>query len=172
MKFATRMTIASALAGAMLMTTASMAFAKEEGKEFVEKAAIANKFEIDSSKLALTKSGDPEVKKMAQMIIDDHTKAGEALGKAITESQTGIIAPSALDKKHEKMLQKLEDKKNGKDFDNEYTDMQHKAHKDAIDLFEDYAKDGDNAALKNFASTTLPTLKAHNTMAEKLDAKY
>jgi putative membrane protein len=37
-----------------------------------------------------------------------------------------------------------------------------------VTLFEAYAKGGDNADLKKWAATTLPHLKAHLTMAQKL----
>ena len=39
---------------------------------------------------------------------------------------------------------------------------------DAVALFEWYAKAGDDAELKNWAAKTLPHLKQHLTMAQKL----
>ena len=42
-----------------------------------------------------------------------------------------------------------------------------KAHRDAVALFEAYAKAGDNAELKDWAGKTLPHLKEHLSMAEK-----
>ena len=47
-------------------------------------------------------------------------------------------------------------------------EIQLKAHQEAVTLFEAYAKGGDNADLKKWAATTLPHLKAHLTMAQKL----
>jgi len=38
----------------------------------------------------------------------------------------------------------------------------------AIGLFQRYAKGGDNAGLKAWASITLPTLEHHKEMADKL----
>ena len=46
--------------------------------------------------------------------------------------------------------------------------MQRNAHADAVALFESYAKDGDNAELKTFAQETVPTLKMHQEMIEKI----
>jgi putative membrane protein len=46
--------------------------------------------------------------------------------------------------------------------------MQKAAHTDAVSLFETYAKDGDNAALKSFAAETLPTLNMHQDMIQKV----
>ena len=42
------------------------------------------------------------------------------------------------------------------------------AHKDAVNLFERYAKGGDNADLKAWADETVPALKHHKEMADKL----
>jgi putative membrane protein len=43
-----------------------------------------------------------------------------------------------------------------------------KAHQDAVALFDAYAKGGDNAELKGWAFRTLPHLREHLSMAEKL----
>ena len=42
------------------------------------------------------------------------------------------------------------------------------AHKDAVSLFERYAKGADNSDLKNWAANTLPALKHHLEMAQSL----
>jgi predicted outer membrane protein len=46
--------------------------------------------------------------------------------------------------------------------------VQVKAHRDMVALLEVYSKSGDNADLKKWASQTLPHLKEHLGMAEKL----
>jgi putative membrane protein len=46
--------------------------------------------------------------------------------------------------------------------------MQLKGHQDAVALFEAYSKSGDNADLKKWAAKTLPHLKQHLSMAQKL----
>ena len=65
------------------------------------------------------------------------------------------------------MLDELKGK-SGKDFDQRYDQIQVKAHEDAIALFEAYAREGDNADLKKWAAATLPHLKQHLKMAQKL----
>ena len=54
------------------------------------------------------------------------------------------------------------------DFDKTYAKQQVKAHKRAVKLFDDYAEEGDNAALKQFAANVLPTIKEHLEAAKKL----
>ena len=43
------------------------------------------------------------------------------------------------------------------------------AHKDATSLFERYAKDGDDAKLKDWAGKTLPAPQHHLQMAEDMN---
>ena len=65
------------------------------------------------------------------------------------------------------MIDALNDAK-PEDFDKTYAKQQVKAHERAVELFDDYAEEGDNAALKQFAANTLPTIKQHREQAEKL----
>ena len=69
---------------------------------------------------------------------------------------------------HQSKLDKLKDK-SGKDFSSDFNAMQVSAHKDAVSLFERYAKGGENAYLKDWAGKTLPALKHHLKMAQDLE---
>jgi putative membrane protein len=46
--------------------------------------------------------------------------------------------------------------------------MQREAHEQAVALFEQYSRSGDNADLKAWALKTLPHLKEHLAMAKRL----
>jgi putative membrane protein len=154
--------------GAICALVAASANAAPTAQDFVTKASIAGRFEIESSKLALTKSSNPDVKAFAQQMIDDHTQASQDL--AVAAKPSGAQPADALDDKHQKKLDKLNDL-SGKKFDKEYISCQTKAHKKAVSLFSDYAKSGDDASLKDFASKTLPTLQGHLDHVKKLKAK-
>jgi predicted outer membrane protein len=66
--------------------------------------------------------------------------------------------PTALDDSSQKKLDMLRNAK-PEDFASDYDPMQVSAHKDAVSLFERYAKGGDNAKLKDWAGKTLPVLQ-------------
>ena len=136
-------------------------------QDFATKAGIANTFEIDSSKLALTMATRADVKAFAQKMITDHTKAGKAYKAALAKT-TGVTAPVALDDASQAKLDDLKKKTKGDDFDNAYIDAQKSAHSDAVSLFDSYAKNGTDSALKDFAATTLPTLQGHKDMIDKM----
>jgi len=151
------------LISAMLcLAFAATAQAAPSAGDFVKKASIGNEFEIESSRLALEKSQNANVKQFAQMMIDDHSKAGDQLKATLPSSSVNAaMVPNALDAKHRKLLDKLKDAPAGKKFDKKYISEQTDAHKETVKLFRDYAKNGDDGALKGFASQTLPTLESH-----------
>ena len=139
-------------------------------KSFIENASAGGMFEIETSKLALTRSTNQKVKDFAQKMIDDHTKANDDMKAAIASSpkeQSYVSTKLPMMKEHK--LHKLE-KADAKDFDKEYVDIQADAHKETIDLFAKYAQKGDNAALKTFATNTMPTLQNHMEMVDGIKA--
>jgi putative membrane protein len=130
-------------------------------RQFVAKAAVGNLFEVETSKLATAKSQSPDVKKFAQMMIEDHTKAGSELKALVGKGDTGQLAvPTKLDRPHAQKLEQLEAAA-GSEFDQSYKQMQLEAHREAVALFSSYAQTGDNAELKQWAGKTLPTLQKH-----------
>ncbi len=149
---------------------ASPAFATST-KDFVGKASQAGMFEIESSKIALERATNPEIKTFAQQMIDDHTMASAKLKEAMAADGVDMsLAPAALEEKYTEKLEDLREA-DAKDFDEDYMDMQKAAHRKAVKLFKDYADDGENAALKTFAASSVPTLEAHKDHAYKLEAK-
>ena len=137
--------------------------------DFVKEVAISDIFEIDSSKLAQDKGNAPE-KTFASQMVTDHTKTSTELKTLVSSGKVKADLPTALDSSHQSKLDKLKGE-SGKDFSSDYDSMQVNAHKDAVSLFERYAKGGDNSDLKDWAGKTLPVLKHHLEMAENLKKK-
>jgi putative membrane protein len=124
-------------------------------------------FEIQSSQLALTKHLDADTKPFAENMISDHQKTSSELKALVSNGKVKATLPSAIDSEHQRMLDELK-LKNGNDFDRSYDAIQLKAHQEAVSLFDAYSKNGDNSDLKSWAATTLPHLKEHLSMAQKL----
>ena len=145
-----------------------LAHAENAGAQaFVSKASIANRFEIDSSRLAVDKAQRNEVKFFAQKMVDDHSRTGDALNTILESSESEAKPADALDGKHQKLLDKLSSTPNNR-FDREYIAAQTHAHKEAVSLFADYAQNGTDPRLKQFAADTLPTLQEHLRHVQKL----
>jgi putative membrane protein len=135
--------------------------------DFVSEAAVSDMFEIQSSELAMARSDDA-TKSFAQQMINDHQKTTSDIKGMVDSKAVHAAIPPTIDSAHKTMLDKLSSL-NGADFTKQYHDDQVSAHKDAVSLFQRYAKGGRNVALKNWAAKTEPTLEHHLQMAKDLD---
>jgi len=134
--------------------------------DFVKEAAMSDMFELQSSKLAEQK-GTAQEKSFAQQMITDHTKTTMDLKRLVDGGKVKAEIPTALDSSHQSKLERLQGA-NGKDFSSDFASDQVSAHKDAVSLFERYAKGGDDPELKDWAGKTLPALQHHLEMAQDL----
>lgn len=153
-------------------TTATMgnsaAPAANTGQAFANMAAASDAFEVATSKLALTNSQSPAVKKFANQMITAHT-ASTAKLKAITAGLTPPITPDpTLNAEQQQKLADLQGKK-GADFDQAYTADQIAGHQLTLDTLRGYANTGDVPQLKTFASGLAPTVAAHLNLAHGLE---
>lgn len=151
--------LSAVFAAALLGLTASAAdMVKHGDKVFIEKAAKSGHEEVAISQVAVERTTNPQVKALAQMMVDDHTAAGGQL--ATIAAAKGVKLPA----------QDLDDakkwsKKDTKDFDKDYAEKMVADHKDAVELFQKQATKGEDADTKAFARDTLPKLQHHLEMA-------
>jgi putative membrane protein len=136
--------------------------------DFVKEAATSDMFEIQSSQIAQER-GNASEKTFAATMIRDHQKTSDDLKSMIVNGDVRAELPTVLDSSHQSEIDKLKSLK-GADFSSRYDSDQLSGHKDAVSLFERYAKDGDDLKLKDWADKTLPTLRHHLAMAEELTA--
>ena len=149
-----------------LGVSSSASAAANSRETFVEKAALDGMTEVELGKLASSKSQNPEVKKFADRMVKDHGQANaelEALARA-----KNVPMPKKLDAEHQSLVDNLSGK-SGAEFDSTYAQHMASDHAEAITLFEDATKLGD-AEFASFAKKTLPTLKEHKRMADRLAA--
>ena len=123
-------------------------------KMFVHKALQGGMAEVELGQLALTKSSDPDVKKFAQQMVDDHTKMGEDM-KAVA-TPLGVEIPKRLSKKDQAIKTKLE-ALDGAAFNKSYI-------KDMVKDHEDDEKEFKNES----QMATIPEVKDAATKGEKV----
>jgi putative membrane protein len=133
-------------------------------RQFVEKAAKGNQAEIDLAKLAQEKATSPEVKSLAQMIEQDHQQAQEKL-QTVAQGEN-VSMPSEAPPDAAKMKKKLSSM-SGQDFDHTYVQYMVREHKKDIGEFQKAAKNASDPDVRQYATTTLPTLQKHLKMAEQ-----
>ena len=139
---------------------------KVDDKKFVRDAALGGLTEIELGKLAADKGSSDAVKQFGQKIMDDHKEANEELKKLAVAQSLGI--PDSLDKKHQSRVDKLS-KLTGAEFDRAYIKDQLKDRQQNVREFQDEAKYGSDAAVKDFAAKALPALQEHLAMVKKLN---
>jgi putative membrane protein len=136
--------------------------------QFVMKASESGLAEVNLSRLAEERASDPEVKKFAQHMVQDHTKANQELLGVVNRKQ--LRAAQQMDRKHQELMDKLTQMR-GADFDRAYMDAMVKDHEETVSLFQAASKGMDDSDLKGFASKTLPTLQEHLKMAKEVRDK-
>ena len=140
-----------------------------QDKSFLKDAAEGGNAEVEGSKVALDKSGSADVKTFAQMMVDDHGKAGTELKGLADQKGVKVSDTPSITKKTEI---KLLSERKGSSFDQHYADsIGVKAHQDTIKLFQKEVDKGSDADVKAWASKTLPTLQHHLEAAQALKAK-
>ena len=137
-------------------------------KDFVADAATGGMMEVELGNLALQKAKSQQVKDFGKMMVDDHTKANNNL-KEIA-SKKNIDVPASITDNQRKDIDKLS-KKSGADFDKAYVDMMVEDHKKDIDAFKKASGNVGDNDIKNFATTTLPTLQKHLDAIQSIKSK-
>ena len=99
-------------------------------KDFIEDVAIANMAEIELGRMAAERAMNADVKKYAQMLVDDHTAASDTLKSAVAAHS--ITLPTAIDDKHRDLHEKLS-KTQGPDFDRDYIAAMVDGHEELLD---------------------------------------
>ena len=134
-------------------------------EHFMKKAAEGGLAEVELGKLAADKASSDDVKMFGQRMADDHSKANDEL-KSIA-SQKGVTLPEKLNAKDQALKDRLE-KLSGKQFDQVYMHNMVRDHTKDVAEFQHEASNGKDAAVKDFAEKTLPTLKDHLNQAKQI----
>ena len=133
---------------------------------FADMQAASDKFEIESSRLAGGKASSQEVKDFAAMMIRDHTKSSEDLKAAAGAAGVSVNPDPALPPALQAHLDEL--RRDGTNFDGAYKRQQLSAHQETLRMLRNYAENGDNPALKDFAGKTATVVEGHLEHAREL----
>jgi putative membrane protein len=156
------------LAAGTMSTAGAQAAAPVDDGTFVQQAASGGLAEVELGKLAEQKGSSAEVKQFGRRMVTDHTRANQELAAAAQEA--GITPPSAMLPKHRQTVDRLS-ARSGKAFDKAYMTTMVKDHTEDVALFQQEAQSGKADALKEMASTTVPTLQQHLILARQVATK-
>jgi putative membrane protein len=127
-------------------------------KLFVLGAALDNQFETHFSQQAAEKAQNPEVKKLAQMMVQDHQMVGQKLQQVAQQLQ--MQAPQGLTSMKQQEIQILSSLPSDQ-FDKAYVAKMVEAHAKDVACFSNQSSMAQNQQVKQFASQTLPKLQEH-----------
>jgi len=148
--------------------------------------------EVELARMAKDHAMSADVKQFADMMIADHTKAGDQLKQ--TAMTYGITVDAKVDEKHKNLMDKLA-KLKGNDFDREYMSAMVDDHQDAVqdlrgrvdenrslgdrvtgknpsnpaDVKPEKADNHIEAALNQWAADTLPVVEHHLDRAKQIN---
>jgi putative membrane protein len=165
-------------------------------QQFVSDAAIGGMKEVRLSEIALDKSQNPQIRDFATRMVRDHSEANNKLTQIAQQKglelpatntfamddpnwnnsvlngsdqvkegyllNTRIPVAAYQDFKHLKSL-------SGKEFDDAYVQDMVGDHITTIHEFEVAQRNLTDPELRQFATTTLPTLRMHSEMAQRLE---
>jgi len=138
------------------------------GGDFMAEAASGGMTEVELGKIASSKAQNAEVKKFAEMMVTDHTKAGDDL-KALAVKKN-ITLPTTPNATHQATIKKFQSM-SGAEFDKAYVDDMLEDHEKDVAEFEKQSQSNPDADVKALAAKTLPTLKKHLDAIKALHAK-
>jgi len=133
-------------------------------QEFVNQAAEANMADIKLGELGVKKGSTADVRRMAQMIIDDHKKVGDKLQSIATRENVSL--PTQANAEQRATYDRLS-AMSGTEFDRAFLDELKTSHDQAISLFQKESQSGSDPQLKSFAQSTLPSLRHHQQMVNR-----
>ena len=132
-------------------------------RHFLIVASVKNLQEISAGEQALKKAKRADVKAFGQMMVKDHGLAEKQLlqlaksrGIDLPPASTGGIKPDPL----------LE---NAPNFDSAFVHAMSAGHGNTVQVFENYATTGKDAAVKAWAQQMLPALKMHLEKVKALE---
>jgi putative membrane protein len=133
---------------------------EKEADRLVDAYAM-NLYEIRASESAASRASTAEVKKLAAMMVESHTKMNTEIQQLAGIKSITLPTDLADDKKRK--LDNLNEK-TGLDFDKEYTDQMESGHDDAIRECEKASEHSDDSEIKAWAGRALPEIRSHKDM--------
>jgi len=132
---------------------------------FMNSAAVSGLLEEQASRLAEQKSNDFRTRELAKKLAKDHAQANQELAQLAAAKN--VVLPQQLDQEHQAKLQSLQSVATDQ-FDSNYAGLLVAGHNQAVMLFEQEAKAGQDADVRAFAQRQLPKLREHLEQMQEL----
>ena len=137
-------------------------------QRFLAEAAQDGRAEVELGQLAASKASNPAVKRLAEKVVADHTKANQQL-ESLPEASKAMQSASMPPEKGSNVdrLSQL----SGKEFDRAFVEQVVQDHESAVSRFKEAAASAQSPDVKQFASKNIPTLEQHLQMAKSVQGR-
>lgn len=142
------------------------AWVEEDDAEFMVEAYSYNLMITRYSELAAQKATTPALQDFATRAVQFHSNLNDEIEAMAAEKV--IALPTGVGENVQEKLVDLQEKE-GQEFDEAYTEVLDNIQDKMIDEYEEAAEDASDMNLRNWASSTLPNLKAHELTTEELE---
>ena len=149
-----------------MLTVAGIAMAaplSTPDKQFLITAARTDMIEAHEGQMAENQASRADIKDFGKTLVQDHTQDYGQL--TMLANKTGVEIPKGIDAARVPSLEPLLHA-NGAQFDHAFTRDEIAAHKRALAAFKREAEHGQDADVKAYASSMIPTLEKHLQLAE------
>jgi len=120
---------------------------------FVKQATESGYKEVNSAKEALPQLQQPELKRIAEMLVSDHTGANARLAKIADTKHWPVPAPPVSGPPPSGTA--------SSDFDAKWTAEMIAGHERSVSMYRAQAQAGEDQDLRRYARETLPTIERH-----------
>jgi putative membrane protein len=120
---------------------------------FVRQATESGRKEIQSARDALLQLKNPELIRIAEMLVNDHSGANARLSKIAEAKQWPLPAPATQAAPPSGTA--------SSNFDAKWTAEMIAGHERSVELYHAEAQSGEDKDLRKYASDTLPTIERH-----------
>ena len=161
-------TLIALAAGALIAAPAFAQKMDNADESAMKQLASANLAEISGGKMAAAKAQNPEVKKFAQKMADDHQIMLNDL-KSLASSKGLALPkdPSAMDMAEQKLLEHA----STQDFDRKYMDHMVKDHEKDAEATQNIAAKAKDAQFKSAVQHAHAKIEEHLSLARSVHGK-
>jgi putative membrane protein len=132
---------------------------------YVTRAAAADRYEIDSSRLAMNRARRQDVRDFARMLMADHMRTTEQVAAAARAD--GLVPPPPRLEPNQRTMIRLLERTGRPGFDRAYLNQQITAHQEALALHRTQARSG-TGELRRAAAGAVPVVQGHLNQARRL----
>jgi putative membrane protein len=153
------------MAAAPVGQTSAATMGSNMQSAYIPSAAIADMYEIQAADIALERTGNAQVRELAQMIKTDHTAASNAMKAMLPQAAPDAAPPTELDERRQGLIDNLRSA-SAANFDTTYIDQQIAAHNEALTLHRGFSDQ--DSPLAAHARSVVPKIEGHLRMAEQI----